>query len=126
MLPVVEDQLVAIEQRGRLQARVLHVVAFLRLVLPSPGIAAEEAGLVLAHLGDYVFLRDRHRAVVDPHLVAVGVIAVVVGIEHESNRLIGLRLDLRHDFPGAGGKVRIDYQYVIVEHHPAVVAVSFP
>ena len=69
---------------------------------------------------------DRHGAVVDPDLVGVGVIAVVVRVEGEPDRLVRLRLDLRDDLLRARGKVGVEHEHVVVEDHPAVVAVSLP
>jgi hypothetical protein len=64
------------------------------------------------------------RSVVNPNLVAIGVIAVMVGIEREANRFVGKRTNLWKYLCGAGWKVGIDDQDVIFKDHPAVVAVA--
>src|SRR5262245_13287108 len=121
---IVEDHDVAIEQRGWRQACRSQILTLLRRVLPPSGPSAEQPGFILAHLGVDVLVGHRSGTVLYPDLIAVGVVAVMVGIEREPDRLAGLRLDLGNDFTCTRWKIGVEHQHVVVEHDPAVVAVA--
>src|SRR6266542_1124777 len=121
---VVEDQSVREEHARGLELRGPHVLALLRGVFPPAGLAAEQSRLVLLHLLDHARVRHRRGALLDPHLVAVGVVPVVMGVEGETDRLVGDRADLGDDLPGPRGEVRVDDEDVVLEDDPAVVAVA--
>src|SRR4029079_13758811 len=99
------------------------VLALLGRVLPSAGPASEEGGLVLLHLLDDSRVRDGNGALVDPRLVAVRVVAVVMSVEREADRLARQGPDLRDDLARARWEVRVDDEHVVLEDDPAVVAV---
>src|SRR5438105_1265803 len=69
-------------------------------------------------------MRYRHRALVHPDLVAIGVIAVVVCVECESNRLVGDGADLGYDLICSAGEVGVDHENVVFEDDPTIVAVA--
>ena len=69
-------------------------------------------------------MRHGHGAVLDPDLIAVGVIAVVVRVEGEADRFVGKRFDLRDDFLSAGREVRVDHKDVVFKYYPSVVAMA--
>ena len=71
-------------------------------------------------------MRDRHRALLDPDLVAIGMIAMVMRVEGKAHRLVGDRFDLGNDLLRAGGKIGVDDQDVILEDNPAIVAMAVP
>ena len=124
MLPIVKDELVAIQQRGGLQLAALKILAVLRRIFPATWFVSEEARLVFLHLGESAFMRHGRGSFLQPDLIAVGMIAVVVGVEGKTHRLIGDRLDLRDDDTGTGGEIRVDHEHIIFKNDPAVVAVA--
>jgi len=69
-------------------------------------------------------MRDRHGAVLHPGQVPVGMVPVMMRIEHEPDRFVGDGLDLGEDLLGAGGEVPVDDEHVVGEHDPAVVAMA--
>ena len=70
-------------------------------------------------------MSDRCGAVFDPHLIAVGVVAVVMGVECKPHRFVRQRPDLGQNILRTRRKVRIDHQDIIPQDDPSVVAVTF-
>ena len=57
-------------------------------------------------------------------LVAVRVVAVIVRVEHEADRLVGRFADELDHLVGLVGKAGVDHQHEILEDHPALVAAN--
>src|SRR5262245_35597524 len=67
---------------------------------------------------------DGRGALVHPDLIAVRMIAVMMRVEGEPDRLWVDLLDLGNDLMSARGKIRVDDQHVILENDPAIVAMA--
>ena len=101
-----------------------NIGAGLCRVLPSARFAAVIAGLIALHFFKYSCVRYRCRSILKPNLIAVGVIAMMVCIEGEPDRLGCNRPDFRKDSLSARGEVGVDHQNVILEDDPTVVAMA--
>src|SRR5204862_1694593 len=95
-----------------------------RGVLPAAWLGVVIAGFIFFHLGNNTDMRDRHRAVVHPDLIAVGVIAMMMRIESKTNRLVRGGLDLRNDLLRARGKVAVYDEHIIIKDYPAIVTMA--
>ncbi len=59
-----------------------------------------------------------------PHGVAIGVVAMVVGVEHIFDRLVGGFADGGHHILRLLGEIGVDHHHVVLEDHPDVVAAA--
>jgi hypothetical protein len=68
-------------------------------------------------------MRHRCGADLQPDTVAVGVIAMMMRVEHETDWPLARRLDFRNDVLRSGREVPVDNEDEIREDDPSVVAV---
>src|SRR4051794_27156981 len=126
MLSIVKNHLFVEEQRRRCEFACGDVGPRLGAGFPAAISAAVIAGLGLLHFFDDPHLSNRGRAIVDPNLVPVSMIAVMMGIKNKADGLARDGLDFRDYFIRAGRKVTVNHQHVILENDPSVIAVSAP
>src|ERR1700733_15485404 len=101
-----------------------HIRPGLGRFFPTPRLAAIVARLVALHLLNHAGMRYRRCAVIHPDLIAVGVIAMMMRVESESDRLRRDRPNLRQNDFGAGREIGVNNQNMVFENDPAVVAVA--
>ena len=123
---ILEDHLLRKQNAGCAQRRLRHVPAPLGLILPTTRGASEQGRLVFAHPIEHALVGDDGGSVFKPNLVAVGVIAVVMGVEGEPDGVGRGRLNLGEDLDRTTRKIAIDHEDIVVEDDPTIVAMPLP
>jgi len=121
VLAVVKYQLLREENRWRLQPAGFDVFAGVGGLFPTPWLASIVTGFVAFHFFYDAGVADRGRSAFDQHLIAVQMVAMMVRIKGEPDRLIGDGANLTKDILSAGGVAGVDHKDVIVKDYPAVV-----
>ena len=69
-------------------------------------------------------MRDGCCSVVDPYLIAVGVVAMMMCVKRKANGLLSDCAYLGENSLRAGWEIRVDHEDIVLEHDPSVVAVA--
>ena len=88
VLTVIENHVFAEEECRRFQFARCDIRARLGALLPATRLVAIITRLVFLHFFDDADMRHWRGAIFDPDLVAVGVVAMMMRIECETDRLI--------------------------------------
>ena len=92
-------------------------------LFPPTGRATKRTRLVAPQLLNHFARRDDRRpGSLDNGPIAVNVVAMMVGIEEESDRLIGGRANRLDQDVRAARHIGIDQQDMVAEHYPTIVA----
>ena len=108
MRTVIKNQFPREKHRGRFETTGLNIGAGFCGFLPAARRIRIVSGFVALHLLDDAGVRYRGRAILDPNLIAVGVVAVMMRIEGKTYRLCGQGADFRQDVLGARREIGID------------------
>ena len=125
-LAVIEHHVLGEEQCWRLEFGFRDIFPIFRGIVPTIGCCfGKEATLVLTHFCDGAEVSNGSGSGFVPELVCVGVVAVVMRVERETDGLGRESLDFGDDLLRAGREVCVDDHDVIVEDDPAIVAMAF-
>jgi hypothetical protein len=104
MLSVVEIQFAREQNRRRMQPARSNVGSFFSSLFPAVRLVIVIPGFISLHFFDDAGVRDRSSSAIDHDLITVGVVAVVMRVEGESNGFGCDRANLGRMFCAPEGK----------------------